>query len=102
MYINGTMAKKMGRPVREGEKKDANVTVKTTSAFKAVLEEISARDRRTLSNLSEALLIRGYIAYLRDGKIFEPDEAADAGWLKVQYGETVNGEQERIKKKKMA
>lgn len=38
------------------------------------IEAAMTRERRTESDVCRALLIRGIAAYMRDGRLFEPDE----------------------------
>lgn len=43
------------------------------------LEAVALRDRRTISAVERAIFERGYLAWLRDGRLFEPAEVKQEG-----------------------
>lgn len=51
---------------------------RVTAEVSKVVRGIVKADRRTISDVARALLERGVAAYLRDGKLFEPEDGNDA------------------------
>jgi hypothetical protein len=58
------------------EKRIETVAFRVTNSLYSSLQELTAKERRKLSEVALALLERGLAAYQRDGQLFEP---ADEG-----------------------
>lgn len=77
--VMATKAKKVGRPKNESTDE---VRVPTTATILPwiveELERIAIREDRTRSAVIERILIRGIVAYQKDGKLTEPGASSSA------------------------
>ena len=58
----------------EKEKLIVTISFRVSDSVYRKLNQIMEKDRRKLSEVAQALLIRGMAARERDGQLFEPDE----------------------------
>ena len=58
----------------EKEKLIVTISFRVSDSVYRKLNQIMEKDRRKLSEVAQALLIRGMAARERDGELFEPDE----------------------------
>ena len=58
-------------------KLEAQITFRETKEVYDLLQKISADERRRMNEMARALLERGIAAYLRDGKLFEPETSSN-------------------------
>jgi hypothetical protein len=56
------------------EKLSEQLSLRIPRSLYESLDEVARQDRRKLSEVGLALLERGYAAYERDGRLFEPEE----------------------------
>ena len=77
--LNGCANRARVRGMSEDERLiDTIPAFRVTAEVSKVVRGIVKDDRRTISDVARALLERGVAAYLRDGKLFEP-QGADGG-----------------------